>query len=117
MSEMPLLDRSLIEELRAIPHASGNLALFLVSMYVQQFEGLWARLEVAVAEGDTDAVADGAHRLRSGSLQCGMSRAGEVLASIEYPARDGHRMPSAERLAQVQDVLRRSISAATDAAR
>lgn len=87
----PLLDRSLIEEIRRIERATGKNDV--LSGFVLKLEGYLAGFATAfsgcVARGDTAGAVRAAHTLKGTCRQLGAQALGNLFAEIEASAKAG----------------------------
>ena len=87
----PLLDRSLIDEIRRIEHATGRDNL--LSGFVRTLEGNMASFGAAfsdcTARGDATGAVRAAHSLKGVSRQLGAQALSDLFADIERSAKAG----------------------------
>jgi HPt (histidine-containing phosphotransfer) domain-containing protein len=86
-----LLDRTLIDEIRRIGHASGQNDL--LAAFVRKLEGnlagFGAAFAVFIARGDTTGAVRAAHTLKGTCHQLGARALGDLFAEIERSAKAG----------------------------
>ena len=87
----PLLDRSLVDEIRHLERATGRHDLF--SGFVRTLEGNLANFGAAfsecVARGDNTGAGRAAHTLKGACRQLGAQALGDLFADIERSAKAG----------------------------
>ena len=90
-SASPLLDQSLIDEIRKIEQATGNTELF--PGFVRKLEGFLAGFSAdfssLVARGDATGAVRSAHTLKGTSRQLGAVALGDLFAEVERSAKAG----------------------------
>jgi HPt (histidine-containing phosphotransfer) domain-containing protein len=88
----PLLDQTLIEEIRRIERATGRNDV--LSGFVSRLEGHLAGFGAAfsdhVARGDTQGAVRAAHTLKGTCRQLGAVALGELFAEVEESAKAGN---------------------------
>ena len=86
----PAIDRSVIEELRELDPKSGTaLAARILGIYVASSHDSFAAVEQAVAEGDSDALRNAAHSLKSSSANVGAKTLSALLKAFEMMGKEG----------------------------
>ncbi len=90
-SASPLLDQSLIDEIRKIEQATGQTELF--AGFVRKLEGFLAGFSAdfssLVARGDAAGAVRSAHTLKGTCRQLGAVALGDLFAQIERSAKAG----------------------------
>jgi HPt (histidine-containing phosphotransfer) domain-containing protein len=87
----PLLDPTLVEEIRQVERATGKLDLFagFVRKLEEDLTGFASAFAEAVGRGDGASATRAAHRLKGACRQLGAAALGDFFADIERTAKAG----------------------------
>ena len=113
----PLLDPSLVEEIKQVERMTGKQGLFagFVRKLEEDVAAFGTVFASAVAQGDSTAAARAAHKLKGASRQLGAAALGDLFAEIEHLAKAGNPVEgqgkfeaASELISQSLDALRRA---------
>jgi len=109
----PLIDPSLIEEIRRIERATGRNDV--LSGFVQKLEatlaGFSAAFSAQVARGDTVGAVRAAHTLKGTCRQLGAPALGDLFAEIETAAKAGDFAEAQRKFEAGASVIAQSLEA------
>ena len=109
----PLLDQSLVEEIKQVERATGKQGLFAgfarkleedVAAFGPAFAG-------AIAQGDGASAARAAHKLKGACRQLGVAALGDLFAEIERLAKAGHPVDAQRKFEAAADLISQSLEA------
>jgi len=100
--EAPILDQSVIDELRASVGGDDAFIADLVATYLAEGPGHLDAIAAGVAAGDAGAVVRPAHTLKSSSASLGAMRLSQLAREIEFAGRDGESAGLADQLEAAQ---------------
>jgi CheY-like chemotaxis protein/HPt (histidine-containing phosphotransfer) domain-containing protein len=90
---LPILDRTVLDELRAV---GPGVEQELVSLFLSESQTLVQRIMTALHAQDAAAVRQAAHALKGSSASLGAKRLAAVCADLEHQGRKGQLPPVAE---------------------
>lgn len=99
---METLDTTVLDELRVL---DGDDLRDIVELYFTDVSDQIERMRSSLEDGDCDAVAAAAHRIKGASLSMGAARVAAFAAETEAAARDGNLSPCAEFVAGLEGEL------------
>ena len=99
--EAPVLDRSVVDELRDSVGGDEEFISDLVSTYVNEGSGHFAAMQAA-ADAGAAAIVRPAHTLKSSSAALGAMRLSAIARDIEMAGRDGAADGLKERVRQAR---------------
>jgi HPt (histidine-containing phosphotransfer) domain-containing protein len=109
----PLLDQSLVEEIRQVERATGKTGLF--AGFVSKLEGdltaFEATFAAAVGRGDGAEAVRVAHRLKGACRQLGAAALGNLFADIESTAKAGDHDGAQRKFRDGAGLISRSLDA------
>jgi HPt (histidine-containing phosphotransfer) domain-containing protein len=97
--ETPVLDRSVLDELRDSVGGDELFIADLAATYLAEGPGHLAAMQAAAAAGDAAAIVRPAHTLKSSSAALGAMRLSELAREIEFAGRNGEVADLASRVA------------------
>jgi HPt (histidine-containing phosphotransfer) domain-containing protein len=106
-----MLDTEVLGELRSL---GDDDLRDIFAMYFTDVEAQLGRLHAALADGDGDALAAAAHRIKGASLSIGASRVAALAAELESAGRDDELGQCDELLSSLEadlDPTRNALSA------
>ena len=89
MSEVPVLDQSVLGELRETTGDDPDFVRDLVETYLADVPVQLEGIDGAIAANDADALVRPAHTLKSSSMTLGAMRLGEISRTLEMTGRSG----------------------------
>ncbi len=108
----PLLDRSVLDDLRGLPGGAGGSALTeILALYRETAPSLLRGLRDAVGAGDLRAAERVAHTLRGSTLNLGGAALGVFAGRIEAAARGGDAEAARALMPEIEDLYRRTLDA------
>ncbi|HEY7023821.1 MAG TPA: Hpt domain-containing protein [Candidatus Limnocylindrales bacterium] len=87
--ETPILDRSVVDELRDSVGGDEDFIADLVSTFVSEGRSHFAAMQAAADASDAAAIVRPAHTLKSSSAALGAMRLSAIAREIETAGRDG----------------------------
>jgi len=115
LDEGPVVDQSVIAELRESVGDDESFIADLVATYVDEGEGHFAAMDAAAAAGDAAAIVRPAHTLKSSSAALGAMRLSQIAREIEMAGRAGDAANLVARVAEARaawDATLREMAAA-----
>jgi len=100
--EAPILDQSVVDELRDSVGGDEEFIADLVSTYVSEGSGHFAAMQAAADEGDAAAIVRPAHTLKSSSAALGAMRLSAIARDIEMAGRAGTTEGLSERVTEAR---------------
>jgi HPt (histidine-containing phosphotransfer) domain-containing protein len=109
----PLLDPSLVEEIRQVERATGKLDLFagFVRKLEEDLAGFGPAFAEALGRGDGASAVRVAHRLKGACRQLGAAALGDLFADIERTAKAGDHDGAQRRFQDGSGLISRSLDA------
>ncbi len=109
----PLLDQSLVEEIRQVERATGKAGLFagFVAKLEGDLAGFGPAYTAAVARGDSAEAVRTAHRLKGACRQLGAAALGNLFADIETSAKAGDHDAAQRKFRDGAGLISRSLDA------
>lgn len=101
--DAPVLDRSVVDELRDSVGGDEEFIADLVSTYVSEGDSHFAAMQAAADASDAASIVRPAHTLKSSSAALGAMRLAAIAREIEMAGRDGVADGLAERVAAARD--------------
>jgi HPt (histidine-containing phosphotransfer) domain-containing protein len=89
IDDAPVLDRTVVDELRDSVGGDEEFISDLVSTYVNEGSGHFAAMQAAVDANDAAAIVRPAHTLKSSSAALGAMRLSAIARDIEMAGREG----------------------------
>jgi len=89
MSEVPVLDQSVLSELQETTGDDPDFVRDLVETYLADVPVQLEGIDGAIAANDADALVRPAHTLKSSSMTLGAMRLGEISRTLEMTGRSG----------------------------
>ena len=105
----PLLDQSLVEEIRQVERATGKHGLF--AGFVRKLEEDLVAFPGAMEAGDAPSTAKAAHKLKGACRQLGVAALGDLFADIERTAKAGDQDGARRRYQDGTGLISRSLDA------
>src|SRR5215831_2968842 len=93
----PLLDQSLVDEIRQVERATGKHGLFVG--FVQKLEEDLTTFARSIGASDASAAAKAAHKLKGACRQLGVAALGDLFAQVEAAAKAGDQAEALRRFA------------------
>ena len=106
-----VLDRNVIESLRALGDGDDSFLAELISTYLEEAPRLLARLSDAVAANDAGGVHLNAHSLKGSSAEFGASYLTELCRQLELVGKNQDLSSAPDLMAEVLEEYRRVESA------
>jgi HPt (histidine-containing phosphotransfer) domain-containing protein len=91
VTDQPIIDDAVLDELRASVGGDDAFVADLAATYVGEGAEHVAQLEAAAATGDLEALVRPAHSLKSASASLGAARMSHCSREIEFAGREGRR--------------------------
>lgn len=91
---VPVLDGSVLEELRQYSSGTQDLAEELITLFLNDSPAQLATLQQALRTGNRDAIERTSHRLKGSAGSIGARRFQQMCEAIETAARDGSQPPA-----------------------
>src|SRR5262245_36288529 len=88
-SELPVIDQSVLDELRDSVGGDQAFIADLASTYLAEGDGHLQQVTEALASGDIAGMVRPAHTLKSSSAALGAARLAAISREIEHAAREG----------------------------
>jgi len=108
--QTPILDPSVLAELRESVGDDDAFIAELVSTYVAEGRDHFAAMDAAVAARDAGAAVRPAHTLKSSSAALGAMRLAQIAREIEFAGREGDATGLAERVAAARAAWDETVS-------
>ena len=89
MSEVPVLDQSVLSELQETTGDDPEFLRDLIETYLADVPVQLEGIDGAIAANDADALVRPAHTLKSSSMTLGAMRLGEISRTLEITGRSG----------------------------
>jgi HPt (histidine-containing phosphotransfer) domain-containing protein len=102
--QQPLLDQSVLDELRESVGGDDEFVADLIKTYVHESGDHFDAMQSAAAAGDADAIVRPAHTLKSSSAALGATLLAAVAREIETAGRTGETSGLSELVARAQAV-------------
>ena len=115
MSEVPVLDQSVLSELQETTGDDPDFVRDLVETYLADVPVQLEGIDGAIAANDADALVRPAHTLKSSSMTLGAMRLGEISRTLEMTGRSGTLDASARENAALAHAEWTSVQQAIDA--
>jgi len=109
----PLLDQTLVEEIRQVERATGKAGLFagFVAKLEADLTAFGPAFAEAVGRGDRDAAVRAAHKLKGACRQLGVAALGNLFADIESTAKAGDHDGAQRKFRDGAGLISRSLDA------
>jgi HPt (histidine-containing phosphotransfer) domain-containing protein len=109
----PLLDQSLVDEIKQVERATGKQGLFtgFVAKLEADLTGFGATFAACLARGDAAAAVRAAHTLKGACRQLGAAALGDLFADIERTAKAGDHGEAQRKFNGAGPLVSRSLDA------
>ena len=87
MDTTPIIDRSVLDELRTLGGPGDDLLGEVIGVFLAEGPGQVRRVNEALASRDAPAIQRAAHQLKGSALGVGARRLAALLAAVELAAR------------------------------
>lgn len=88
-SNLPTIDRGIIESLRELGDGDDDLLHELIELFLCDAPRLLAGIQAAIATDDANALEHASHSLKSSSANMGAKRLADLCMEVERTARTG----------------------------
>src|SRR4051812_4848872 len=99
--ELPLLDNSVLDELRASIGGDEEFVRDLVRTFLAEEPSNMEQIAAAAQSGDAEAIVRPAHTLKSSAAAIGAARLSAICRQIEFAGREGRAADFAPLVEQV----------------
>jgi HPt (histidine-containing phosphotransfer) domain-containing protein len=89
MDMTPIIDRSVLEEIRALDGPGDDLVSEVIGVFLAEGPGQVRSVNEALASRDAAAIQRAAHRLKGSALALGARQLAAIAATVENAARAG----------------------------
>ena len=110
-AELPLLDDSVLDELRASIGGDEEFVRDLVATFLAEEPGNVEQVVAAARAGDAEAIIRPAHTLKSSSAAIGAARLSAISRQIEFAGREGRAADLAALAEEAQQAWAETVEA------
>ena len=110
MSEQPLMDESILNELKEITEGESELFIEIIEIYQQQCPELIGTIKAAIESQDAEKLHTDAHSLKGISYNVGATTMGELAGMLETYGRDNNMTDAKQLISSLAEISEQTLS-------